>query len=354
MRYTYLITGLMIASLAVVSNTHAQEYTHKTRDILLRDTPSTQAMLEVNIRTSQSLYKVDEPIFLQAEGNQDFYLYVFSTGRDGTTTMLIPNAQYTNNFFKAKTTHTIPDGVGPSLVGDQPGKETLMIVASATPMTFDKGFTPKGPYRQAKTKDVKRMFRSKDIKWVERVSPYAATVSVSNQTVSATVASTVGSTPSPATASASPSVANTTDTASGTTTSITTTSGTDNNTSMASSSSANIPAISTTTSPASTTDITISDSAANAAGTTNQVSSSVVATSLDNSVSTVSTIGAAQSHSSAAVVDTTTISSPSITEASTGQVTNSNQTSIISAPSLSDNKKTVSYLLEVQIGEAKM
>lgn len=352
MRYSRLILSLMIATLSVTGGVaEAKEHSKKSRDIVLKQTTPAQAMLEVNIRTSQSQYKVDEPIFLQAEGNQDFYLYVFNTGRDGTTTMLIPNTQYTNNFFKANTLHTIPDGVGPSLVGDQPGKETLMIVASATPMTFDKGFEAKGPYRQAKTKEVKRMFHSKDIKWVERVSAYAAP----NTAVSATTTTAAVSTP----ASASTDMAMTGMPAATTTTLASTTGSAVNNLAANGSSGSDYA---TSATPAATGANMTANSASNSANTGDSMAAS---SSLNTSTSTVGAntnsdslaAGSARTSEtsmSGSTATTTTAAGMVSTDASTGQFTSNNQTSVISAPSVSDNKQTVSYLLEVQITEAKM
>lgn len=275
MNFKSTLLSLLVSSL-VLSSPLSYAQNKKTRDIVL-STQTVESPLNVNIHTSKNTYKVDESILLQADSTQDFYLYVFNTGRDGNTTMLVPNAKYTNNFFKANITHHIPDNIGPAMVGDQAGKESLIIVASASPLTFETGFASKGIYRQATTKEVKKMFRSKDIKWVDRVSEYA-----------------------PATHAA--------------------------------------VNVATTNSDSQNTIITTNSVAQDTVANTNTV--------VDNT-----TISNTEQTPVATTSDTQNILAANTTSNNTATTTVNNSTtgSVISAPSLSDNKKVVSYLLEVEI-----
>lgn len=278
MNFKSTLLSLLVSSL-VLSSPLSYAQNKKTRDIVL-STQTVESPLNVNIHTSKNTYKVDESILLQADSTQDFYLYVFNTGRDGNTTMLVPNAKYTNNFFKANTIHQIPDNIGPAMVGDQAGKESLIIVASATPLTFETGFASKGIYRQATTKQVKKMFRSKDIKWVDRVSEYAP---ATNAAVNA--ATTV-----------------------------------------------------TTNSESQNTVITTNGAVQDAIANTNTVVENTTITNIEQT-------------SAATTSDTQNIIAANTTTNNTATTTVNNSTtgSVISAPSLSDNKKIVSYLLEVEI-----
>lgn len=298
------LLSLLMGSIIVGSPlSYAQSSSKKTRDIVLSDQIA-EAPLNINIHTSKNTYKVDEPILLQADSTQDFYLYVFNTGRDGNTTMLVPNAKYSNNFFKANTIHNIPDNIGPSMVGDQAGKESLIIVASASPLTFETGFASKGVYRQAKTKDVKKMFRGKDIKWVERVSEYAPNNNTPSTVMTAAAVNTTVS------------------------------------------SSVETSAITTTAISQDTSTITTSETSNTITNVNTTTETSPIASTTNNTEQTTSTTS---SDNSNAMVTNNTTTSVDTSMPSNSMNANSASGSMISAPSLSDNKKVVSYLLEVEI-----
>lgn len=298
------LLSLLVSSLILSSPfSHAQNKSKKARDIIL-STQTVESPLNVNIHTSKNTYKVDESILLQADSTQDFYLYVFNTGRDGNTTMLVPNAKYTNNFFKANIVHHIPDNIGPAMVGDQAGKESLIIVASATPLTFETGFATKGIYRQATTKEVKKMFRSKDIKWVDRVSEYAP---ATHAAVNATSTTTINS---------------------------------DNqNTAVTTTNSITQETIANTNTIVNSTTIANSEQTP-AAMAINTDTTMLTNTTPTNTESTVVSNNAVATNSTTSHLEIANTSNTA---------SNTTTGSVISAPNLSDNKQVVSYLLEVEI-----
>jgi hypothetical protein len=119
---------------------------------------------DVSMKIGKKQYQVNEPIDFTVKGNQAFYLYVFTINKDtGKSVLLLPNAKTKDNRLKANKTYKIPNSV--EFVGDKPGKEQVIMVASASKVSNVDSLKGKvvGEFKEVQTKSLVNEFNSKSI-----------------------------------------------------------------------------------------------------------------------------------------------------------------------------------------------
>lgn len=95
------------------------------------DDPDSE-LLRVVLEPTKDSFKVGEPIRFHVRGNKTFYLYLFSIDDDGDATLVLPKREgQRHNKYPADTKLAVPNEDAPDLLADEPGRETLVMVASA-------------------------------------------------------------------------------------------------------------------------------------------------------------------------------------------------------------------------------
>ena len=88
--------------------------------------------LRVAFEPTQDSFKVGEPVRFHVRGNKTFYLYLFSIDDDGDATLILPQKEgQSQNKYPADTKLSVPNESAPAFLADEPGRETLVMVASA-------------------------------------------------------------------------------------------------------------------------------------------------------------------------------------------------------------------------------
>ena len=125
--------------------------------------------LKVSVEPTKPEYKVDEPIRFRVKGNDSFYLYVYSVdAATGNAWLLLPNKKSKDNRFEGGVAHAVP-GRNVEFVADKPGKEKVVVVASAKKLDIESAkFASEGDFSRASESDMEKSFESKGIRVRDR------------------------------------------------------------------------------------------------------------------------------------------------------------------------------------------
>ncbi|MBU0499282.1 MAG: DUF4384 domain-containing protein [Gammaproteobacteria bacterium] len=124
----------------------------------------------VDIDPLETRYRVGEPIRFRVRGNQPFYLYLYSLddGAGGASTLILPNRRAPDNHFNANRSYIVP-GRTVEFVGDKPGRERLVMVASKDDLSFDLSpYRPSGDFSLIGPEELEQLFSAKGIRIRDR------------------------------------------------------------------------------------------------------------------------------------------------------------------------------------------
>ncbi len=163
-----ILTSLLSGVLLVCGSTsvHASDAVSSKALSMGESRPVDAKKFKFTIEPTKKEYRVKEPIRLKVRGEQDYYLYMWNIGEDGTETLLFPNKKQRKNHFAGGQGYVIPGLDSQPLFGDKPGKEKLRVVASARKVDLDySGLNSEGDYYTGDAKSFKQQFGTKDIVW---------------------------------------------------------------------------------------------------------------------------------------------------------------------------------------------
>ena len=121
--------------------------------------------LRVALEPVQDSFKVDEPIRFRVHGNKTFYLYLFSIDDDGDATLILPKKEgQKHNKYPADTTLPVPNEDAPDFLADEPGRETLVMVASAKYLRWKSNWFQDGADSYVDKAEFEKEFAAKGIR----------------------------------------------------------------------------------------------------------------------------------------------------------------------------------------------
>ena len=121
--------------------------------------------LRVVLEPTKDSFKVDEPIRFHVRGNKTFYLYLFSIDDDGDATLILPKSEgQRHNKYPADTKLAVPNEGAPDLLADEPGRETLVMVASAKYLRWKSNWFTDGADSYVGKAEFEEEFASKGIR----------------------------------------------------------------------------------------------------------------------------------------------------------------------------------------------
>ena len=123
------------------------------------------APLRVVLEPTRDSFKVGEPIRFHVRGNKTFYLYLFSVDDDGDATLILPTKEgQRHNKYPADTKLPVPNEGAPDFLADEPGRETLVVVASAKYLRWKSNWFLDGAESYVDKAEFEKEFASKGIR----------------------------------------------------------------------------------------------------------------------------------------------------------------------------------------------
>lgn len=126
-----LCATAMLSSAASYASVSENATSASPKAIVIRDSPSNT--LGFTFKPSKSTYKKDEAIRFTAKADQDFYLYVYNQGANGSATLIYPNKKEPGELLKKGITHSLPKKVEFAADGSLP-TERLVVIATTKKM----------------------------------------------------------------------------------------------------------------------------------------------------------------------------------------------------------------------------
>lgn len=121
--------------------------------------------LSVAFEPTQESFKVGEPIRFHVRGNKTFYLYIFSIDDDGDATLILPKTEgQRHNKYPPDTKLSVPNESAPAFLADEPGRETLVMVASAKYLRWKSNWFVDGADSYVGKAEFEEEFASKGIR----------------------------------------------------------------------------------------------------------------------------------------------------------------------------------------------
>ncbi len=164
-----LIGSLLLTALLSVGTVHADE----DKGIRVRESGSgaETSNATVSIESVKSEYKVDEPIRFRVKATKPMYVYVYAVDADtGNALMLMPSRKLKENRIEANRSVMVP-AKAIEFYSDKPGKEKVVVVASAKKLDVDPmKMKAMGDFGAAESEALESDFESKGIR-VRDASP---------------------------------------------------------------------------------------------------------------------------------------------------------------------------------------
>ena len=129
------------------------------------DNPASEP-LRVALEPAKDSFQVNEPIRFRIRGNKSFFLYLFSVSEDGDATLILPTKEgQKHNKYPADATLPVPNEGAPDFLSDEPGRETVVMVASTKYLPVKSSWFRDGADSYVgKAEDMEKEFADKGIR----------------------------------------------------------------------------------------------------------------------------------------------------------------------------------------------